>query len=442
MRLFRLLTASLLVSIIPAPDCEAQAKPDSFTSTGATFKNTSSRRYWMGTNYRKEWMTPVKAPVINLATEHGGLTPTKRGGGKQTRSLRLEDTRGREYNIRSIQKFITAKTLPGGFESEAAADLVQDGVSASYPYSALSVTPLAEAAGVLHLSPRLVYIPDDPKLGEHRADFGNMLAWLENRLPDTVKKGFDTDEVVEKLVDDNDNAVDQHALLKARILDMFVMDLDRHEDQWTWGSWDNGKGKTYYPIPKDRDQAFYTNQGLLPGIVKWPWLVPQLQGFRAEAKNIKRFNFAARNLDRYFLNQLTQNDWSQAADRFISQMTDAVIDKAIDAQPPEIRSISGDKIRETLRERRKYLALEVMEYYRFISEIVNITGSDKKELFDVTRNDDGSVLVQVFKITNEGNQSTKMYDRLFDPAVTDELRLYGFGGEDKFSIKGNNDRSK
>ena len=33
--------------------------------------------------------------------------------------------------------------------------------------------------------------------------------------------------------------------------DMFVMDLDRHEDQWNWGAWDNGKGKTFYPIAKD-----------------------------------------------------------------------------------------------------------------------------------------------------------------------------------------------
>jgi hypothetical protein len=443
MRLFRLFSASLLVSFLTAPDCEAQTAPDSVTSAASTlFKNNSSRRFWMGSNYRKEWLTPVKAPVIHLSTESGGLKPTKRGGGKQTKSLRFEDPQGREYTLRSIQKFITSKTLPADLQSEAAADLVQDGVSASYPYSALSVSPLADAAGILHLSPKLVYIPDDPALGEHRADFGNMLALFEKRLPDSVKKGFDTEEVVEKLKDDNDNDVDQLALLKVRILDMFVMDLDRHEGQWTWGAWDNGKGKTYYPIAKDRDQAFYINQGVLPGIVKWPWLVPQLQGFDTEAKNIKRFNFAARNLDRFFLNQLTEEEWKQAAYKFIAQMTDAVIDKAVDEQPKEIRPISGDKIKNTLKARRQHLASEVLEYYRFLAEIVNITGSDKKEQFDVTRNEDGSVLVQVYKITKEGNQSTKMYERLFDPNDTKELRLYGFGGEDKFHIKGGNDKIK
>ncbi|HEX7847710.1 MAG TPA: hypothetical protein VF476_18045, partial [Chitinophagaceae bacterium] len=264
MRLLRFFIASLFVFILPAPDCDAQST-DSATSAGSTqFKNTSSRRWWMGTNYRKEWLTPVKARIINLSTEQGGLTPTKRGGGKQTKNLRLEDPQGREYTLRSIQKFITSKTLPEGLESEAAADLVADGVSASYPYAALSVAPLADAAGIAHSEAKLVYIPDDPKLGEHRADFANMLALFEKRLPDSVKKGFDTDEVVAKLKDDNDNDIDQRSLLKVRILDMFVMDLDRHEDQWIWGSWDNGKGKTYFPVAKDRDQAFYINNGFLP----------------------------------------------------------------------------------------------------------------------------------------------------------------------------------
>ncbi|HEX2630429.1 MAG TPA: hypothetical protein VHM26_15520, partial [Chitinophagaceae bacterium] len=66
----------------------------------------------------------------------------------------------------------------------------------------------------------------------------------------------------------------------------------------------------------------------------------------------------------------------------------------------------------------------------------------KKELFEITRNDDGSMRVEIFKITKEGNVSTKMYDRLFDGQVTEEVRLYGFGGDDKFVIKGNNDKIK
>ncbi len=438
MRLLKFLFAAM---IIPVADVHAQTNTDSATSVGSDkFKINGSRKFWMGANYRKEWKTPIKAPVINMATEKGGLTPVKLGGGKQTKSLRLEDPSGRQYSLRSVEKFITSKTLPADLQSEAAEDLVADGVSASYPYSTLSIPPLADAAGIPYGKVKLVYIPDDPKLEEHRKDFGNMFALFEERLPASVDKGYSSEEVAEKLKEDNDDDVDQHALLRARILDMYVMDLDRHEDQWLWGVTDKAKGKTYFPIPRDRDQAFYINQGVIPGMVKWPWLVPQLQGFDEKAKNINRFNFSARNLDRFFLSGLNEQDWQKEVDTFIPKMTDEVIEKALNEQPAEIKPISADKIIKTLKERRKYLAAEVMQYYRFLSAIVNITGSDKKELFEITKNSDGSVLVQVYKITKEGEQSIKMYERTFDPSVTKELRLYSFGGDDKFVIKGNEDK--
>jgi hypothetical protein len=437
MKLLRLL---IVLCLFPLSDCLAQ---DSVTAVGSDrFKINGGRTFWMGSNYRKEWKTPIRVPVINLATEKGGITVVKLGGGKQTKSLRVKDASGKEYNFRSIQKFITNETLPADLQSEAAEDLVADGVSASYPYSALSMQPLAEAAGVPFLKSRLVMIPDDARLGEHQKDFGNLLAYFEERLPENVDKGYDTEEVVEKLKDDNDNNVDQLALLRARILDMFVMDLDRHEGQWEWGAVDKDKGKTYFPIPKDRDQAFYINRGVLPGIIKWPWLVPQLQGFAQKARNINRFNFAARNLDRFFLNGLNEQDWQKAVDEFVPKMTDEVIENAIRQQPPEVYAISGPSIVHTLKNRRNYIVGDVMQYYRFLAENVDVVTSDKKELFDITLNDDGSVHLLVYKITNEGEQSTKMFDRVFNPAHTKELRLYGMGGEDKFILKGKNDKIK
>ncbi|NOT52952.1 MAG: hypothetical protein HOP10_16970 [Chitinophagaceae bacterium] len=439
MRLVLLFIFFIFSSVISG---NAQINGNSATAAGGNFEDDRGRHFWMGANYRKEWNTPITVPLLNLATEKGGLTPVKRGGGKQTKSLRVEDKNGREYVIRSITKYITSKTLPGDLQSEAAADLVADGISASYPYAPLSVAVLAEAAGIPHGNPKLMYIGDDPKLGEFREDFKNMLVMIEERVPDGVNKAHDSEEIVEKMQKDNDNDVDQKALLTIRILDMFVMDLDRHEGQWTWGSRDHGKGKMYYPIAKDRDQAFYINQGLLPGFVKGRALVPQLEGFKPKANSIARFNFAARNFDRYFLTELSESDWKAAVDKFILQMTDEVIDKAMAAQPAEIRDISGGKIAQTLKDRRNYLAAEVMEYYYFLAHIVSVTGSDKKELFDVTRNDDGSVLVQVFKIDKDGGQSVKRYERKFDPLYTEEIRLYGFDGDDQFTLNGINDKIK
>lgn len=439
MKLLSILIIFLFVAVLPG-----NAQKDSVAAAGSNFSTSGGRYFWMGRNYRQEWNTPVKAPVLDLATEKGGLTPVKMGGGKQTKSLRLEDASGRQYTLRSIQKFVTSKTLPGDLQSDLAVDLVTDGVSASYPYASLSMAVLADAAGVPYGKVKLVYIGDDPKLDTFRKHFANTLATFEEKLPDGVTKDYDTDEVAEKLEKDNDNAVNQAALLNARILDMFVMDLDRHEGQWNWGAKDNanGKGKTYFPIPKDRDQAFYTNQGLLPGLVKGRSLVPQLEGFKPAANSISRFNFAARNLDRFFLNQLTEQEWRTAAESFVAKMTDEVIDKAMLQQPAEIRSMSAGSIASTLKTRRNNLVAEVMEYYAFITQTVSITGSDKKELFDITRNDDGTTLVQVYKIDKDGAQSTKMYERKFEPLQTREIRIYGMDGEDKFMVRGDNNKAK
>ncbi len=418
-------------------DSLAQPVRDSITAPASKeFRISKSRTFWMGANYRREWTTPIRVPVINMKAE--GLQPVKRGGGKQTRSLRLEDASGKEYNFRSIRKFITSKTLPGDIESEAAKDLVSDGISASYPYSALSMPILAEAVDVPYLKSHIVYIPDDPALGEHRKDFGNLLAYLEEKIPDSVKKDYDTEDVVEKLIEDNSNTVDQEAVLRARILDMFVMDFDRHEGQWEWGAIDHKKGKQFYPIPKDRDQAFYTNEGVIPHIVQWPWLVPQLEGLKSKTKNIKRFNFAARNFDRFFLNQLTEQDWQNITSVFLSRMVDTVIENALKEQPAEIRDISGPEIVSTLKERRKYLAADVMEYYRFLAEIVDITASDKDELINVTRHDDGSVNLL---ISDMGTNDT-VFHRKFNAQDTKEIRIYGFGGKDRFVVNGNNDKIK
>ena len=439
----KLLRNCVLCSILMAGSA-VYAQTDSVAKPGSNFSTTRSRMSWMGSNYRKEWNTPVKAPMFYVSKEKGGLKPTKMGGGKQTKSLRLEDKNGREYNLRSIQKFVTAKTLPADLQSELAVDLVADGVSASYPYAALSVIPLAEAAGVPYLKAKLVYVADDPALGEYRSEFAGTLATFEERFPESVAKGWDSEEVLEKLEDDNDHRIDQKGLLTARILDMFVMDFDRHEGQWVWGARDNanGKGKTYFAIPKDRDQAFYINRGTLPRIIKGRSLVPQLEGFKVEANSIERFNFAARNFDRAFLNELTESDWRSAAEAFVAKMTDAVIDRAVAAQPAEIRDISGPFIAQTLKERRNFLVGEVMEYYNFLSETVTITGSDQRELFNVNRNDDGSTTVTVYEMDKDGNQGNKMYERSFNPLVTKELRLFGFDGEDRFVTTGRNDKIK
>lgn len=422
------------------PDAIVAAFPDSVSLVASDkFKAGGLRKFLIGKNYRQEWGTQVKAPVLDIGKEHGGLKIIRRGGGHQTKSLRLEDPTGKEWVLRGIEKTVTDAALPPDLRGTFVKDVVQDGVSASYPYAALSIPVLATAAGIHHAKPKLVYLPDDPRLGKYRADFANTLNLLEEREPG-FKKTINTFDLADKLVDDNDNRVDQQEFLKARLLDMFIMDFDRHEDQWRWGVDDEGKGNRYVPIPRDRDQAFFVNQGFLSWVASWPWVTPQVQGFRSKARNIKVYNFNGRNLDRNYLNSLSEEDWRTGAESFVKAMTDEVIESALSKQPDEIKPYSYKTIIEKLKERRNNYVGEMMTYYRFISKTVRIAGSDKNELFDVFREADGKVTVTVYKITKEGEQSTQMYQRTFDPEITKEIRLYGLGNDDKFQIHGTGDK--
>ncbi|MFI5133232.1 MAG: BamA/TamA family outer membrane protein [Chitinophagales bacterium] len=423
---------------------EKLSAPDSMTIIGATnLKAGAFKKMLMGSNYRKEWAEPIRIPVIDMSKELGGLTPLKRGGGHETKSLRVEDASGKQYVLRNVTKNVTDAALPPELRGTFAKDIISDGVSASYPYAALSIPMFATAAGVPHATPRLVYVADDPKLGKFRKDFANKAYFIEEREPAGYKKGLSTDEMVDQLRKDNDNSIDQKAFLNARLLDMFVMDFDRHEGQWQWTDVEKGGGKKFVAIPKDRDQPFFISKGLIASIARQNWLSPQIQGFRPHAKNIKTYNFNAKNVDHTFLSELNEDDWKKAVDEFLPKMTDELIEKALDQQPPEIKKlIAKNQIVAKLKERKKYFAAEMMTYYRFLAKTVSIAGSDKKEQFEITRNNDGSVQVVVRKINKDGEVKGKLYERKFDPTVTKEIRLYGLGGDDKFIMNGSGGKIK
>src|ERR1019366_1717754 len=103
-----------------------------------------------------------------------------------------------------------------------------------------------------------------------------------------------------KLITDNDNRVDQPAVLRSRLFDILIGDWDRHFDQWRWGVRDMGKGKEYYPIPRDRDEAFFNSNGLLVKYIAKNQL-KYLQGFKKKITNINWFMWEGRNFDRIFM---------------------------------------------------------------------------------------------------------------------------------------------
>lgn len=433
--------STLLFTLPPADDREQSrsgptAWPDHVRIPIASGYDSVGRlqRVLLGTNYRTEWATPVTLPVFDLTRTQGGFTILQRGGGQQTKSLRLADTSGREWVLRSVQKD-PANALPEALRETIAKDVLQDQISAGYPFAPLVVPVLANALGIPHATPRLVFVPNDPALGIYQADFGNTVCLFEERSPGNGKS-ISTDKVIDALEKDNDNRIDQRAFLRARMLDLLIGDWDRHEDQWRWGNHKTATGKEFYPIPRDRDQVFFRTNGLLPAIASLPWLQPKFQGFTRKLANVNGFMFNGRYVDRLFLNGLTVQDWIAEITALRDSLTDDVLEQAISQLPNTLRPQSGEKLLQTLKIRRGWLLDKGLEYYRFISRSVDIPGSDKTELFQIEHLDDDHLAISVFKVAKNGSVAQPLYRRVFDASVTHEVRLYGQKGDDLFKVSG------
>jgi len=228
-----------------------------------SLKGNGLKKFFIGKNYRKEWTQVVEVPVLDLKKE--GLKPEKEGGGKETKSLHLKDNDDKGWALRSVKKF-PEKVVPEELKNTLGEKIVVDDISASYPYGALSMSPLSKAAKVPYLNDHLVYLPDDPDLKEFRDKYKNNLMLMEEKEPEAYLneknlKSISTEELIYEMQGKNKNQVDQMAVLRARLLDNFVMDFDRHEGQWKWIKKDSGDMNFYFPVPKEPRPGFLYQSG-------------------------------------------------------------------------------------------------------------------------------------------------------------------------------------
>jgi hypothetical protein len=390
------------------------------------------KRVMLGNNYRKEWATPVKLQVFDVRKEHGGFKMEGLGGGKETTSLHLKDSAGKKWDLRSLNKD-PRKAIPENLRNTFAGDIVQDMISANHPYGALPVPVLATALGLVHSTPQYFLVPDDYALGFYRPVFANTVCMLEEQDPTLDNtKGKSTEKVFNKLRESDKYKTDQQMLLKARMLDFMIADYDRHQDQWKWGTIDTGKQKTFYPVPHDRDEAFFYSDGLVLKYATWQRL-PFLKGFRYDLPRMRWQGYVARYFDRAYLNELDDKAWEKTLKEFKNTMTDSVIVASMKRLPPEIAKLDSSAMIHKMESRRDLLPEKGMVYYKFISKRVNILGSNKDEYFHVSKYG-GGLLVDVYKKDKKGDTGLLIYSRHFDEHVTKELRLYGFNGNDYFKI--------
>jgi hypothetical protein len=404
------------------------------------YKASASKEFFWGKHYRKEWGTTVSFPVLDMKTFKGGLTPDKLGGGHQSKSLRVIAGDGKEYVLRTVEKDLTP-LVPENLKGTYLHRQANDQLSMVHPYGALIVARLAEKISVLHVNPEIIFVPNTEDLKQFRDTIGNKLCYFEER---PTGKGWEhseiagkadeienSEDILEKFAKDTKYRMDQKSLLKARLFDLMINDFDRHEDNWDWAKFEKDSITLYKAFPKDRDHALSRVDGLIMHFVAMPWAIRPLENMTNRVKDVLGESYAARHLDRQFLNEVTKEDWQQTISTIQSSLTNDAIKEAFDIVPPEVNKYSGDFLKEKLIQRKDNLSKYGMKYYRKLNKYVTITGSAKDENFNIVFLDDA------MSVTGMDKKNDTFYHRVFYPDQTKEVNIYGLESKDHFTISGN-----
>ncbi len=449
-------------AVHPAPSTYSTSQlPTSFaTEKTATIYDKSETeksnffKFLWGAHYRDVYSTPIRVPVATLDTLMGGFTIERQGGGQVTRSLRLIDKDGKRYSLRAMRKSVTQFLQKGAFQNTYLGDsfdgtytetLLADFYTSSYPYAFLAVGGLADAIGVYHANPQVLYMPKHPALGNYNATFGDALYFLEERPgkehkdvasfgnPDDIEG---TDDVIKKLRKDEKYTVDEPHYIRTRLFDMLLGDWDRHEDQWRWARFDKEGTSTYRPIPKDRDQVFCNYDGNLLGAIKL--IAPATRKFGAYSgrqKNIRWINEAGIRLDRTFAQQSGKEVWIAEAAYIKEKLTDEVIEQAFTNLPNELQGTTVAAIKASVRSRRDAIETIAAKYYDYLSKLVIMRGTDKDDFFEIERQE-RQTKISIARIKG-GEVKKPFIERTVLSNETNEIWIYGLDDDDQFVVKGN-----
>jgi hypothetical protein len=379
---------------------------------------------------------------LNLNTEAGGLTPVRTVGGHQTKGLALKGADGRAYTFRGLDKDPTT-VLPPFLVGTIANRIVQDQISSAHPAGPLIAGPIMDAAGVLNVRVRLVVMPDDHSLGEFQSEFAGMLGTFQE-YPTPISETYSGFAAATEILDYQKmwrhlksspfDRIDSRAFLRARLVDLFIGDWDRHRQQWRWAMI---PGKNLWqPIPEDRDQAFTRYDGLIPYLARYG--MPYALNFGNKYSGINGLTFSGWDVDRYLLTDLEKSDWDAVASDLKARLTDSVIDQAVKRLPSEYYRFDGVRLETALKNRRDRLQEVADQYYRHLALKVDIYMTHKAELAEIVHIDKNTTEISISLRNVEGDLTPPKpyFSRRFHHNETQEIRMHLVGGDDMVVSKG------
>lgn len=417
-------------------------------------KKSFLHKFLFGKHYREYYSIPIETKAVSLDTLFGGVTPTREGGGHQSKSLRIEDNQGREYVMRAMKKSATQFLQSVAFKDQYIVDdfadtyaegFLYDFYTTAYPFAALSIGSMSEKIGLTHTNPFLYYIPKQNQLGNFNSNFGDELYLVEERVADNQKEVttfgktiphdiISTSDMMKNLQKDEKYGVDEPEYIKARLFDMLIGDWDRHDDQWRWAEYKTQNGVVYRPIPRDRDQAYPKFDGVAMWFIMNIPALRHMQTFHKEIDNIKWLNREPYPLDLAFLKTANKEDWIKQAAYIKANLTNEDIENAFANLPKEVQDETLQKIKQNLKSRRDDLEKYAAEYYTILQHTVLVVGTNKKDKFVINHKAKNVVEVSVYRLKKDEQEF--LYSKEYKNPTTKNLWIYGLDDDDEYEVIG------
>ncbi|HEX6913722.1 MAG TPA: hypothetical protein VF145_00690 [Chitinophagaceae bacterium] len=341
--------------------------PGGYYSRGKVYK------WFFGEKNRDLWNTAVTVPVFSYREVKGGLKPYDIGGSQQTVSIRLVDSLGRHWVLRSVNKD-QQNVLPWWLRRSILRPVFRDQVSSMNPYGARVVAALSDRLALPHLNPEIYWVPFEPRFGKYNERMAGRLVYLEEYLDSTWQneprygsphKVLDHEDL-EEIKPGEGITFDTLLYLKTRLFDMLINDWDRHKGQWRFALVTENERKILKPVAKDRDMAFYVfDEGVVNNIALRS--NEKFQSYRGKFGRISGLVKQSREMDKRFLKNIPLEIFLRTADEIRSQLSPQSISAAFRQYPPVIYQRYGRPHEAILQSRLTQLRYVAAEFHDIIS---------------------------------------------------------------------------
>jgi hypothetical protein len=294
--------------------------------------------------------------------------------------------------------------------------------------------------GVPHANPRLFYVrADDPAFQtDSLVHFRGQLAYLEEKaapllpVPAAV---VNSTKAFAAVFANPKHRIDQPALLRARLLDGWMGDWDRHPGQWSWALSRPGRdGRiTLTALPKDRDMVFYRlDDGVLGWMVGHLFLRHWVT-FAPRYKHPAGLMGSGHYVDQRGLNELNRAQFQATARAMQKQLPDSLITRALHRLPAAALALEGPRLSTALQARRDKLPALADDFYQNLAKRPRIAGTAQAERFLIQRYADSTVVTM--QPASAAATEAPLYHRAFLAAETRRIDLEALAGDDMVIVE-------